>query len=226
MSKAAATSAGSSGSQARSVRRSETRRGRDTPQGCLTGAGWPDVGECGRIAQVLVLGRLPRVRASGPDRATPQPTKGRHRERAPASGPVAGGHALGPHLTPRPARNRRRRRHERLHRRDRQAPGRPRRRGRGLHPRHRRRACPPPSSSRPVSSCGTSRLARSSRWPRKTCRRCSARSRPASCGSRPSTTPGTSTSCTRTTGSRGRSARWRRTAGRCRWSTRCTRWRR
>ncbi len=58
-------------------------------------------------------------------------------------------HALGAHLAAGPAGHRRRRRHERLRRRDRPAAGRARHRGRDLHPGDVRRPARRPSSSRP-----------------------------------------------------------------------------
>ena len=68
------------------------------------------------------------------------------------------------------------------------------------------------------------RRARSRGWARTTCPASCARSPRACCARRPGTSPATTTSCTRTTGSPGRSAGWPATAGACRSCTPRTPW--
>ena len=144
----------------------------------------------------------------------------------PAPGPTRPGRDDQPaHVAARPAGHRRRGRHERLRRRAGPPAGRSAtsrsRSTPGPRPRRcRRRSRRSPGVTVHHVHAGPFEGLTKARAARPAVRRSPARC----CGPRPATTRAGTTSCTPTTGSPARSARWSATAGASRWCTRCTPW--
>ena len=136
----------------------------------------------------------------------------------------AGVPAVGAHLAAGAAGHGRRGRDERLRRADRAADGPPRDRGRDLHPGDVVGAPAGGGAGAGRAGAPRRRRARSRGWARTTCPASCARSPRGCCAPRPGTSPAGTTSCTRTTGSPGRSAGWPGTAGACRSCTPRTPW--